>query len=87
MLGLALGDEGLLFLLGDALLFRDAPLFGNATVLFGASLLCDFLFVRDPSSGMDLALWDCTRTRRPDASQCLPTGAAAVSRMMRINND
>ena len=46
-----------------------------------------FLFVRDPSSGMDLALWDCTRTRRPDASQCLPTGAAAVSRMMRINND
>jgi hypothetical protein len=36
---------------------------------------------------MDLALWDCTRTRRPDAAQCLPTGAAAVSRMMRINND
>ena len=59
----------------------------NLTVLPGQRDRPLFLFVRDPASGMNLALWDCTRVKRPDMSQCLPTAAAAVSRIMRINND
>lgn len=42
-----------------------------------------FMFVRDPASGMELALWDCQSVQRDRASQCLPDSAAAVSRLMR----
>lgn len=42
-----------------------------------------FLFVRDSASGMDLALWDCNRIARAQASQCLPDDRAALSRLMR----
>lgn len=33
-----------------------------------------FLYVRD-ASGMEVALWDCDRTPRANAAQCLPHGA------------
>lgn len=42
-----------------------------------------FLFVRDSASGMDLALWDCDRVSRPQASQCLPKDGEALARLMR----
>ena len=45
-----------------------------------------FLFARDPASGMDLALWDCTRVERPSASQCLPASDLALRRLMAINS-
>lgn len=42
-----------------------------------------FLFVRDQTSGMEVALWDCERATRPDASQCLPSSRRALDRLMR----
>lgn len=42
-----------------------------------------FLFVRDSTSGMDIALWDCDREVRAQASQCLPHDREALSRLMR----
>lgn len=42
-----------------------------------------FLFIRDKASGMDVALWDCERTPRANASQCLPTSAMELTRLMR----
>ncbi|MDP4574939.1 cell wall hydrolase [Qipengyuania sp. G39] len=42
-----------------------------------------FLFVRDQTSGMDVALWDCQRVSRTDPSQCLPSSAGALSKLMR----
>lgn len=42
-----------------------------------------FLFVRDPVSKMDLALWDCDEVQRPSASQCLPSSGAELKRLMR----
>ncbi|HKT86322.1 MAG TPA: cell wall hydrolase [Novosphingobium sp.] len=42
-----------------------------------------FLFVRDSASGMDVALWDCDRVVRSQASQCLPGDRQALSRLMR----
>lgn len=42
-----------------------------------------FLFVRDRSSGMEVALWDCHKTPRPNATQCLPDDPAALRRLMR----
>lgn len=42
----------------------------------------NFLFLRDAGSGMDIALWDCSKTQRPNASQCLPNGAAALQKLM-----
>ncbi|WP_246449878.1 cell wall hydrolase [Qipengyuania soli] len=42
-----------------------------------------FLFLRDGSSGMDVALWDCQRVSRPDASQCLPASGPQLDRLMR----
>ncbi len=46
-----------------------------------------FLFVRDPSSGMDVALWDCSRMQREDPTQCLPTNQSALDRLLRINRN
>lgn len=42
-----------------------------------------FLFVRDAASGMELALWDCDRAPRPQASQCLPRDSKALAQLMR----
>lgn len=42
-----------------------------------------FLFVRDKVSGMELALWDCDRAPRANASQCLPSSALELTRLMR----
>lgn len=42
-----------------------------------------FLFVRDGTSGMDIALWDCRRVSRPDSSQCLPESGSQLARLMR----
>ncbi|MCJ2179780.1 cell wall hydrolase [Novosphingobium album (ex Hu et al. 2023)] len=42
-----------------------------------------FLFVRDASSGMDLALWDCELIRRPTTSQCLPGDRQQLAHLMR----
>jgi len=43
----------------------------------------EFLFVRDGASGKDLALWDCAKVSRPDASQCLPADQAELRRLLR----
>nr|WP_246447962.1 cell wall hydrolase [Novosphingobium flavum] len=32
----------------------------------------DFMLIRERSSGMTLALWDCDKTSRADSAQCLP---------------
>lgn len=42
-----------------------------------------FLFIRDKASGMDVALWDCGRMPRKNASQCLPASAVELTRLMR----
>ena len=42
-----------------------------------------FLFLRDGASRIELALWDCQRVSRPDASQCLPPSGAQLDRLMR----
>lgn len=42
-----------------------------------------FLFVRDDTSAMELALWDCGRTVRPSTSQCLPDDREALLHLMR----
>lgn len=42
-----------------------------------------FLFVRDPASGIELALWDCDKVERPDRSQCLPNEGQELSRLLR----
>ena len=42
-----------------------------------------FLFIRDKTSGMDVALWDCRQTSRPDASQCLPESDRELRRLLR----
>jgi len=42
-----------------------------------------FLFVRDSSSGVNLALWDCTRVQRPSSTQCLPSSRPALARLLR----
>ena len=42
-----------------------------------------FLFIRDASTGMELALWDCDRVQRPAADQCLPQAGAQLNRLMR----
>ena len=42
-----------------------------------------FVFIRDGSSGMNLALWDCDRITRPNQKQCLPSNKAAMDKLMR----
>jgi spore germination cell wall hydrolase CwlJ-like protein len=42
-----------------------------------------FLFVRDDTSAMELALWDCGRTVRASTSQCLPDDRQALLHLMR----
>jgi Cell Wall Hydrolase len=42
-----------------------------------------FLFVRDASSGIDLALWDCEKVARPASSQCLPNAGQELARLLR----
>jgi hypothetical protein len=46
-----------------------------------------FLFVRDGTSGMEVALWDCDRVSRPSASQCLPANSKALDDLMRERSD
>lgn len=41
-----------------------------------------FLFVRDPVSNSDLALWDCERIARSNPAECLPATGAALDRLM-----
>lgn len=41
-----------------------------------------FLFIRDGSSGMELALWDCDKVKRSTQSQCLPRDQAAITRLI-----
>ena len=60
---------------GAAIQNRRAPLSDRQRPLF--------LFVRDQTSGMDVALWDCQRVSRKDPSQCLPSTAGALSKLMR----
>lgn len=42
-----------------------------------------FLFVRDPASGIELALWDCEKVERPASSQCLPSADRELARLLR----
>jgi len=42
-----------------------------------------FLFVRDASSGMDIALWDCARVARAKSDQCLPSGRQELLSLMK----
>lgn len=42
-----------------------------------------FVFIRDKTSAMNIALWDCQRITRPDASQCLPTSGPKLQQLMR----
>ncbi|WP_156135334.1 cell wall hydrolase [Novosphingobium malaysiense] len=41
-----------------------------------------FMLIRDGSSGMVVALWDCTRIQRPERKQCLPQEPQAVLALM-----
>jgi hypothetical protein len=41
-----------------------------------------FLFLRDPVSKLDVALWDCERITRPDVEECLPAAGAILDRLM-----
>jgi spore germination cell wall hydrolase CwlJ-like protein len=45
-----------------------------------------FLFVRDAASGVELALWDCEKVERPNASQCLPNADRELARLLRDRN-
>jgi hypothetical protein len=42
-----------------------------------------FLFVRDATSGVELALWDCEKVERPASSQCLPGVDRELGRLLR----
>lgn len=42
-----------------------------------------FVFVRDKTSRMEIALWDCQRVSRGSAAQCLPEGSAALGKLLR----
>lgn len=42
-----------------------------------------FLFIRDAASGIELALWDCEKVRRPSSSQCLPDAGRELTRLLR----
>ena len=42
-----------------------------------------FVFVRDPASGIELALWDCDKVERPASSQCLPNADQELARLLR----
>ena len=42
-----------------------------------------FLFIRDASTGMELALWDCDRVQRPSSDQCLPQAGSQLNQLMR----
>ncbi len=45
-----------------------------------------FLFVRDATSGVELALWDCEKVERPVNSQCLPSGGRELGRLLQGRN-
>lgn len=42
-----------------------------------------FLFVRDAGSGIELALWDCEKVKRPASSQCLPNAGRELDNLLR----
>ena len=55
----------------------------NASLPDGQRDLPEFVLIRDAASGQVVALWDCEKTQRPDASQCLPASRDAVRSLMR----
>lgn len=63
--------------------YRDGDLAtANRARAAGARDRPAFIFLRDKVSGMNLALWDCEATPRPQKSQCLPADGAALRRLM-----
>lgn len=42
-----------------------------------------FVFVRDATSGIELALWDCEKVDRPASSQCLPSADHQLAKLLR----
>lgn len=42
-----------------------------------------FLFIRDRSSGMEIALWDCEQAKRPQPEQCLPATGPELQQLLR----
>ncbi|MGC1271201.1 MAG: cell wall hydrolase [Croceibacterium sp.] len=62
---------------GADLAARNAPLSDSQRDL------PQFVLIRDASSGQIVALWDCDKAQRPDASQCLPSSREAVRSLMR----
>jgi hypothetical protein len=46
----------------------------------------DFMLIRDKSSGMTLALWDCKKNARPNNAQCLPENLHQLKLSMQDTN-
>lgn len=46
----------------------------------------DFMLIRDKSSGMTLALWDCKKNARPSNDQCLPDNLGQLRLSDRSKN-
>jgi PAS domain-containing protein len=42
-----------------------------------------FVFIREPASGMEVALWDCEKVARPDKRECLPEDRDRLVKIMR----
>jgi spore germination cell wall hydrolase CwlJ-like protein len=55
----------------------------NSTVSARAREKPIFLFVRDATSGIELALWDCEKVERPASSQCLPGADRELGRLLQ----
>ncbi len=55
----------------------------NSTISARAREKPIFLFVRDATSGAELALWDCEKVERPASSQCLPNVGSELARLLR----
>jgi Cell Wall Hydrolase len=54
----------------------------NSTISARAREKPIFLFVRDSTSGVQLALWDCEKVERPASSQCLPSVDRELARLL-----
>ena len=55
----------------------------NSAILPGAREKPIFVFVRDATSGIEIALWDCDKVERPASSQCLPSAERELARLLR----
>lgn len=55
----------------------------NSTISPGAREKPIFVFVRDATSGIEIALWDCEKVDRPANSQCLPSADRELARLLR----